>query len=395
MKLFGDVSTEEKKDDPWKDRIEGKISLYKVAIVSENPERVERLKSILVLYNIVRIQVFEINFALLKDEVELDEFDVILIDIDTNDDVEFISAYLTQYIPVNSIAYVIGSNDSISFAHELEKKGIKYLLNDVQIDNLPMLLWQGKNEIQKRQGNIITFLGCKGGVGTSQLAYHTVKAISRISKIPMLLVQGGSGSFDMDFIVEKPIEKDGSIVELDDNLSVRIEPSKPGWDFKDDSIYKFNLVVFDHNLNSILSVPQLNNVFAVSNTVIVVINRDPYSIKVAKSILEERNRIIMRDDQLADKRFFICLNDNKPFNKKEMLADEDIAEFLEHPIDIKQGYFASNKKLQEAHTSKEVKSIATLLIGISESPRKLLNKLTTNGNKKKKSKFSLFKSKSK
>jgi pilus assembly protein CpaE len=366
MKLFGDTNSDsdDKKGDLDKERIEGKISRYKVAIVSTNTTLVEKIRSILVLYNIVRIQVFDVDFADLREKVKLDEFDVVLIDIGRNTDVEFISAYLTQYIPVDCIAYVVGNNDSISFAYELEKKGIKYLLNNIQLDNLPMLLWEGKNKESKRQGNIITFLGCKGGVGTSYLAYNTVRGIYSLSKIPMLFVQGASGSSDIDFIVEEPVEKDGSIVQLKNNISVRIEPVETAWNYKDDSTSKFNLIVFDHNLNNNLSVSQMNNVFLSSNSVILVINRDPYSIKVAKSIIEERGRIIARDESIADKRFFICLNDNHPFNKKEMLSDEDIEEFLERKIDLKQRYYPSPKRLKDGDTSKDIRTIATLLIGI-------------------------------
>lgn len=388
MKLFNDVS-EEKKDNPQQERIEGKISLYRVAILSQNEERIARIKSILVLYNILRIQVFSVDITDDKKPTSLDEFDVVLIDIGNIEDVEFIHHYLFQSVPINSMVYVIGNSDSISFANALEKYGIQYLAGDVQLDDLPMLLWHGQNEIKKRQGNIITFLGCKGGVGTSQLAIQIVQTIHQQTKLPILYVQGASGSADLDFILETPLDKDGTTNQLSDNLNIRIEAANNAWHFDDESTYQFNLVVFDHNVNNSLSASHLTNVFNSSNTIIVVINRDAYSIKMAKTIIEERSRLIARQANIADKRFMICVNDNKPFTKNNMLTNAEIEEFIEHPIEFKRSYISSNKKLKLAVNSKEIKEIAALLIGADKNK---IKSLPSSGEAPKK-KRSLFKRK--
>ncbi|WP_176702131.1 hypothetical protein, partial [Gilliamella sp. Fer1-1] len=101
----------------------------------------------------------------------------------------------------------------------------------------------------------------------------------------------------------------------------------------------------------------------ISNIIFIVINRDPYSIKVAKKILEEISRSTAQKTEFLNKRFLVCLNDNTVYDKKNALRDDDIEEFLDRNIDFKRKFISKVSNFKKAANSSEVKEISSAIIG--------------------------------
>lgn len=151
------------------------------------------------------------------------------------------------------------------------------------------------------------------------------------SSISSLLVQGASGSRDLDLITAQPLPRDGGIVEIESNQSVRIETLNDIWNYEDNRFNHFNLVIFDHDAHA-QSYETLEPVFTESNTLILVINRDLSTLRLAKYLLDAKQRFdISRNNKTQ--RIFICLNENHPVQKGELYND-DIEEYLGSPIAV-------------------------------------------------------------
>lgn len=383
MQLFSSNNKKTSSNNEVKqDIVEGQISAYKVVIISTRQSIVDDVRSILYLYNVLSIEVLSLEIEDIDESPKWSEFDVFIIDINNKGDVEKISTLINRFIPIKASTILIGSNDSILFAEALSKKGIHFLLENSQLDQIANILYtrsESKEKTSKRIGSVVTFLGCKGGIGTSSLVVHVLKNISHSTKFPILYIQGASTSRNADFIFETPIDKEGSITEINEFLQVKIEQDDEvgKYDFLD--MTSFNIAIFDQNIGLHSSMQNFESIINISNIVIFIINRDPYSIKVAKNALEEINRIGQKNKLILNKRFLFCVNDNQPMDKTSSLQDSDIEEYLGKSIDFKRSYIPSIEKFKKAHNSPEIDAISASVIGIekdSSQRRSLFSVLT-------------------
>lgn len=370
MQLFSSNNKKTSSDKEVKqDIVEGQISAYRVLIMSTRQSVIDDVRSILYLYNVLSIEVLSLEIEDIDENPKWGEFDIFIIDIKDNDNIENISTQINRFIPIKASTILIGSNDSILFAEALSKKGIHFLLENSQLDRISNILYtrsESKEKTSKRIGSVITFLGCKGGIGTTSLIVHILKNISQSTKFPILYIQGASTSQNADFIFESPIDKEGSITEINEFLQVKIEQDDEigQYDFLDTT--SFNITIFDQNIGLHSSMKNFENFVTISNIIIFIINRDPYSIKVAKNALEEINRIGQKNKLILNKRFLFCLNDNQPIDKTASLQDSDIEEYLGRSIDFTRNYISSIDKFKKAYDSPEVDIISSAVIGIEK-----------------------------
>ena len=370
MQLFGSNSKKTSSDKEVKqDIVEGQISAYRVIIMSTRQSIIDDVRSILYLYNVLSIEVLSLEIEDIDENPKWSEFDIFVIDIKNNDNIEKISTQINRFIPIKASTILIGSNDSILFAEALSKKGIHFLLENSQLDRISNILYtrsESKEKTSKRIGSVVSFLGCKGGIGTSSLIVHILKNINQSTKFPILYIQGASTSQNADFIFESPVDKEGSITEINEFLQVKIEQDDEigKYDFLDTA--SFNITIIDQNIGLHSSMKNFESIVTLSNIIIFIINRDPYSIKVAKNALEEINRISQKNNLILNKRFLFCLNDNQPIDKTASLQDSDIEEFLGRRIDFRRNYISSIDKFKKAYNSPEIDVISSAVIGIEK-----------------------------
>lgn len=397
MQLFGNNNQKEKKAlaDNKKEIVEGQISRFSVVIVSTRKSIIDNVRSILFLYNVLSIEIVALEFEDIKEDPRWSEFDVFIIDIDKNDNAEEISGNINRYLPIEATIMLIGSNDSILFSDVLLKKGIYFLTENAELDQLariPDILYkrsQSPSDSSKRVGSVVTFLSCKGGIGNSSLIVHVLKNISQSTKYPILYIQGASTSRNADFLFEMPIDKDGTLANINDSIQVKIEQDEEMWKYDYLNTGSFNITILDQNMGLNSSLAQLKNVIDLSNIIFIVINRDPYSVKVAKTILEDISRTSQKNSLIINKRFLICVNENQPFDKNNALQDIDIEEFLGRPIDFTRKYIANSEKFKKAYNSAEIAAIASAVVGESqkeEKSRSLFSLMKKSPDKKKRKK---------
>lgn len=386
MQLFGNKKdTDSSANTASQEYVVGRISGYKVAIVSKRTELIEKVRSVLFLYNILGMEIISLALSELKETPSWNQFDAIIVDIQNADDAEQISENINRCIPIQATTVLVGSYDSIQFSEFLLKKGIYFLLENSQLEKIPDILHKRSMTppgSSQRVGSVITFLGCKGGIGTSSLVVHTLKKISDLTNYPLLYIQGATTSSNADFLFEMPIPDDGSLIDVGHSLQVKVETNEKAWNYKDLNSGEFNITIIDQNMGLASSFKHFEEIITLSNIIFIVINRDPYSIKVAKKMLTEIARASATNFDLLNKRFLICLNDDVPYDKKNALRDSDIEDFLEQKIDFTRKFIPNIGKFKKANDSAEIREIAAAIIG---------NK--TMDNKQQKAFFSLLRKK--
>jgi pilus assembly protein CpaE len=366
MQLFGNKKDSNGSKDSSQEFVMGRISGFRVAILSKRNELIEKIRSVLSLYNVLGMEVISLELSELKEDPSWNKYDVIILDIKDEGDAELLSENINRCIPIQASIILVGSHDSIQFSEFLLKKGIHFLLESSQLEKIISILNLRSATppgSSKRVGSVVTYLGCKGGIGTSSLVVHVLKNISKLTNYPILYIQGATTSPNADFLFEMPIPQDGSLANVDGGLQVKVENSASAWKYDELDSGQFNITFIDQNMGLSSSFKHLDNIIDVSNIIFIVINRDPYSIKVAKKILGEISRGTAQKPEFLNKRFLICLNDNTVYDKKNALRDDDIEEFLERSIDFKRKYISKISNFKKAANSSEIKEISSAIIG--------------------------------
>ncbi|OCG58856.1 hypothetical protein [Gilliamella sp. GillExp13] len=386
MQLFGNKKDKDISKEPSQEFVVGRISGFQIAILSKRAELIENIRSVLFLYNVLAMEIFSLELSELKEDPRWNKYDAIILDIKDEGDAELLSENINRFFPIQASTILVGSYDSIQFSEFLLKKGIHFLLENTQLEKIPDILHSRSITppgSSQRVGSVITFLGCKGGIGTSSLAVHTLKKISSLTNYPLLYIQGATTSPNADFLFETPIPQDGSIVDIEMSLRVKVELADKAWKYDDLNSGQFNITVIDQNMGLQSSFKHFDEIIKLSNIVFIVINRDPFSIKVAKRVLEEIARISTQNTDLLNKRFLVCLNENLPYDKKNALQNEDIEEFLGRNIDFIRKFIPRLDKFKKAHTSSEINEMAAAIIG-NKKVKKNKQKMSFSILKKKK-----------
>lgn len=342
MKLFSDLIKHEEHKSTGESTKRNKIIDGTISIVSARRDILDEVRSQLYRYNLKSIVEVDSCIFNLKESGKLALTGSLIIDIGMETCIDKIVDMVNIMIPASTKFLLLGDCDSISFSQALTKKGINYLHIGSQLASIyAQLCNYGDVSFKKTDSLKISIIGCKGGTGTSTIAYRAFKAASKMVSVPVLLVQGGEGSQDLDILSGSPVVKDGSIVEINQNEYVRIETSDSLWVYDDVNYRRFNMVFFDHAIYG-QNADRIETVITESNTVILIVTRELASIRVAKKTIEESKRILLTKNELNPK-IFLFLNDCRPKRAGDIRV-EDIEEYLGRKIDIIRTYQNSNKE---------------------------------------------------
>ncbi|MCW2488703.1 hypothetical protein J5069_22645 [Candidatus Symbiopectobacterium sp. NZEC127] len=322
MKLFFDTKSNNKNTAV---KSQKKKFAQPILIISPSPDVMSDIVSQLLMHHLADVIPHEADFFTMSDNPGASDAIAVIVDINDVDNVELIMQMVALLIPVSAKPILVGNNDSIRFAHALMIAGANYLHIGSQLPQLPDLIRDPIPAAHNRATMKISILGCKGGAGASTVAHQLFKAAGMLTSIPMLLVQGCSGSRDLDLLLAKALPSDGSIADLTAHQSVKMETCDAAWLYEDTAFNRYNLVFFDHGIHTHVE-QQLEQVFMQSHVIVLVISRALASLRVAKNILEEHKRFLLANP-LKEVRILLCLNESHPKNTDE-LVNADIEEYL-------------------------------------------------------------------
>ncbi|AKG69849.1 hypothetical protein WN53_12400 [Serratia fonticola] len=336
MKLFSDDNVEQKESS-----IVSAETRNKTVIISPRVRVLDDIHSSLLMYDIDDTETIKQNFLNIADVSIAQGVDIIIADIADCSDLINIKQVISVLVPVNTRCILLGENDSIAFGKEINKLGVDYLHLTSQLQELPELVLEKSSNTLMRGTIIFSVLGCKGGSGTSSFCYDLLQTAGKMSTIPLLMVQGASGSLDLDLLLGRAIPKDGSIVPFDKNISVKMESKDNPWSFEDQNFNRFNMVFIDNPVYN-CSQDKLDYMLKRSYNLLLIITRDLSSLRVAKTIIDDVSRRSVPGNINRATRIFICLNDYRPSIKKQ-LTNDDIEEYLGQKIDAVRSYQQDSK----------------------------------------------------
>ena len=292
-----------------------------ILIISDTKSVSKNVCSYLTMNNINSYRVCEIDFFKIEDNEIIGSARSVIIDIASETDVELIIKRTTLLIPNIVRTILIGDNDSILFSQSMKHAGFNYLHREYQIQSIIGLLAEN-DEISTNANQMkISVLGCKGGIGTSTVAYDLFQSLTKLSSIPTLLVQGCSGSSDLDLIMEQVLPRDGSIFYAAGNSAVKFESTDSSWSYSDSIYNRFNLIIFEHSMVGGIN-DKFETIFGNSQTIILVLNRNLTCLRVAKKIIDEHKRNFTSRPTTGQK-LIVCMNENTP-QKADDMKNEDI-----------------------------------------------------------------------
>lgn len=342
MKLFSDAK---QAGDNKERNQQQKNMAQQVVIISPRREVLSEIASQLLMNNMKNIVEHEADFFSLTDDNVTRHAMAVIVDLVDTSDITQICEAAILFISAESRKVFVGNSDSIVFSQKLMRSGINYLHVESQLAQLAAHINETDIALTPRTTTMkISILGCKGGAGTSMVAHQLFQATGALSSIPALLVQGASGSNDLDLLMATALPKDGSIYKIATNQAARIETSDGAWVYDDPYFNQYNIVFFDHGIHTESS-ERLEMVIAQSHTIILVITRELAALRTAKHILDEYNRISLTRPTWKT-RILVCLNENHPAESGE-LTNEDINDYLGRKIDSINPYDIDNKKLTD------------------------------------------------
>lgn len=351
-----------------------------IVIVSLRKKLLTDIASILSMHNMNSFKVEQQSFFLLQDDSITQNANVIILDIADTTDINVITEKMGFIVPMYAKCIFVGDTDSIAFSQEIARHGASYL-------HIATQLWELADVVVSLNSNInlndrtavkISVLGCKGGVGTSLISYQLLEQFGQLTSVPTLLVQGATGSADLDLIADKSfIQKDGQIHAINESLNVKME-ARDSIIRYDDSQYKlFNIILVDHQVHT-LSRERLEIIFNNSQTLILVISHDLASLRVAKMVLEEIKRDSVAGNSVVQ-RIFICLNENTA-NPDKVLTNNEIAEYLGRKIDLINPFQAKKNGNIRQFTTPLFGQFAAKVLGKSGTEKELTTSFTKKFN---------------
>lgn len=252
----------------------------------------------------------------------------VVVDIETNVQVEAISQALQMKIPRQVWCGLAGDSDSISLSQRFARHDLHYFNINVQLEAITRAAVLGADIPEKRQAVSISVLGCKGGVGSTLIGYQLAEKIAGVKKTPTLYVQGANGSRDLDLHAGKKLTQD--ITPVHKYFDVMSSQSAEFPDLKQELLQGYNLALFEQAINT-ADKELLRHLIESSSCLVLVIDRSMVSIRVARSMIEILD-LLQRSGQLS-RRLYFCLCDTRPV-LMSALSLEDIQSLLGRPVDV-------------------------------------------------------------
>lgn len=275
---------------------------------------------------------------------DLASSEYVIIDIEEYREISEIEQKIKFLFPVTTKKIFVGDVDSISFCDEMKRIGATYLHLDSQMMMLGEALKKAgdSNEIISYTQKI-SVLGCKGGSGTSLVSLHLFQAFGELSNLPILLIQGHTGTPDLDLLSDVSLHRDGVITQLNAHQGMKIATDEEQWQFDMPDFQSYNIVIFDHNVTTQVR-DKLAYIVPGSDFIFIVVTRELSSVRNARLVIDELDRSSSSQDSAKDmSKNIIVLNENH-MTKPDELTNEDIENYLGKRIDVVNPYVKDLKK---------------------------------------------------
>lgn len=344
MKLFRSDNETENSD------LEAKIirDKNKVVVISTNSSIQSEICSILKMHNIGKVVSKKQYINEFREDETTRDAGWYIVDIESEKDLSIINDIIVMGIP-NDVMYVlIGDTDSITFSSELLKFGARYLYKNTQLGSVADIILNSKGKSVDRISLNVSILGCKGGCGNTTIASGLFSSIDKFISAPVLYIQGGSGSRDLDLISSENlgiIIQEAKIQKTSSTKSVKIDSEVVRFDYDNPVYQQYNINLFDHNISR-ASPEELEIVFNRTNVFVLIVGNNFSSFRTAKKIIDEYKKFELRSKS-RPKRIIICVNEYTVRTSRDKFSREDIEDFLERKVDMYLPHINSDKRAKE------------------------------------------------
>ncbi|HAF2139556.1 TPA: hypothetical protein G8M63_002583 [Salmonella enterica] len=344
MKLFRSDNETENSD------LEAKIirDKNKVVVISTNSSIQSEICSILKMHNIGKVVSKKQYINEFREDETTRDAGWYIVDIESEKDLSIINDIIVMGIP-NDVMYVlIGDTDSITFSSELLKFGAKYLYKNTQLGSVADIILNSKGKSVDRISLNVSILGCKGGCGNTTIASGLFSSIDKFISAPVLYIQGGSGSRDLDLISSESLGisiQEAKIQKTSSTKSVKIDSEVVRFDYDNPVYQQYNINIFDHNISR-ASPEELEIVFNRTNVFVLIVGNNFSSFRTAKKIIDEYKKFELRTKS-RPKRIIICVNEYTVRTSRDKFSREDIEDFLERKVDMYLPHINSDKRAKE------------------------------------------------
>ncbi|HAK5315208.1 TPA: hypothetical protein H1V67_002277 [Salmonella enterica] len=344
MKLFRSDNETENSD------LEAKIirDKNKVVVISTNSSIQSEICSILKMHNIGNVVSKKQYINEFREDETTRDAGWYIVDIESEKDLSIINDIIVMGIP-NDVMYVlIGDTDSITFSSELLKFGARYLYKNTQLVSVADIILNSKGKSVDRISLNVSILGCKGGCGNTTIASGLFSSIDKFISAPVLYIQGGSGSRDLDLISSENLGisiQEAKIQKTSSTKSVKIDSEVVRFDYDNPVYQQYNINIFDHNISR-ASPEELEIVFNRTNVFVLIVGNNFSSFRTAKKIIDEYKKFELRTKS-RPKRIIICVNEYTVRTSRDKFSREDIEDFLERKVDMYLPHINSDKRAKE------------------------------------------------
>ncbi|EJY7603791.1 hypothetical protein OHF57_004803 [Salmonella enterica] len=344
MKLFRSDNETENSD------LEAKIirDKNKVVVISTNSSIQSEICSILKMHNIGKVVSRKQCINEFREDETTRDAGWYIVDIESEKDLSIINDIIVMGIP-NDVMYVlIGDTDSITFSSELLKFGARYLYKNTQLGSVADIILNSKGKPVDRISLNVSILGCKGGCGNTTIASGLFSSIDKFISAPVLYIQGGSGSRDLDLISSENLGisiQEAKIQKTSSTKSVKIDSEVVRFDYDNPVYQQYNINIFDHNISR-ASPEELEIVFNRTNVFVLIVGNNFSSFRTAKKIIDEYKKFELRAKS-RPKRIIICVNEYTVRTSRDKFSREDIEDFLERRVDMYLPHINSDKRANE------------------------------------------------
>lgn len=344
MKLFRSDNETENSD------LEAKVirDKNKVVVISTNSSIQSEICSILKMHNIGKVVSKKQYINEFREDETTRDAGWYIVDIESEKDLSIINDIIVMGIP-NDVMYVlIGDTDSITFSSELLKFGARYLYKNTQLGSVADIILNSKGKSVDRISLNVSILGCKGGCGNTTIASGLFSSIDKFISAPVLYIQGGSGSRDLDLISSENlgiIIQEAKIQKTSSTKSVKIDSEVVRFDYDNPVYQQYNINLFDHNISR-ASPEELEIVFNRTDVFVLIVGNNFSSFRTAKKIIDEYKKFELRSKS-RPKRIIICVNEYTVRKSRDKFSREDIEDFLERKVDMYLPHINSDKRAKE------------------------------------------------
>ncbi|EHV9096769.1 hypothetical protein K1L16_003067 [Salmonella enterica subsp. enterica serovar Muenchen] len=344
MKLFRSDNETENSD------LEAKVirDKNKVVVISTNSSIQSEICSILKMHNIGKVVSKKQYINEFREDETTRDAGWYIVDIESEKDLSIINDIIVMGIP-NDVMYVlIGDTDSITFSSELLKFGARYLYKNTQLGSVADIILNSKGKSVDRISLNVSILGCKGGCGNTTIASGLFSSIDKFISAPVLYIQGGSGSRDLDLISSENLGitiQEAKIQKTSSTKSVKIDSEVVRFDYDNPVYQQYNINLFDHNISR-ASPEELEIVFNRTNVFVLIVGNNFSSFRTAKKIIDEYKKFELRSKS-RPKRIIICVNEYTVRTSRDKFSREDIEDFLEWKVDMYLPHINSDKRAKE------------------------------------------------